>query len=74
MRPRSPGIVLALGIVAMCVGLVRSEAARDLHTLTATGAPRRDRAHRLYRSAWRRRHQHRARQAQQRRNYADATP
>jgi putative ABC transport system permease protein len=32
------GIVLALGIVAMSVGLVRSEAARDLRTLTATGA------------------------------------
>jgi putative ABC transport system permease protein len=32
------GILLALGIVAMSVGLVRSEAARDLRTLTATGA------------------------------------
>jgi putative ABC transport system permease protein len=32
------GIVLALGIVAMSVGLVRSEAARDLRTLTAAGA------------------------------------
>ncbi len=32
------GIVLALGIVGMSVGLVRSEAARDLRTLTATGA------------------------------------
>jgi putative ABC transport system permease protein len=32
------GIVLALGILAMSVGLVRSEAARDLRTLTATGA------------------------------------
>jgi putative ABC transport system permease protein len=32
------GIVLALGIVAMSVGLVRSEAARDMRTLTATGA------------------------------------
>jgi putative ABC transport system permease protein len=32
------GIVLALGILAMSVGLVRSEAARDLRTLTAAGA------------------------------------
>ena len=35
----------------------------------------RDRAHRLHWSAWRRRHQHRARQAHQRWNvYAEATP
>jgi putative ABC transport system permease protein len=32
------GIVLALAILAMSVGLVRSEAAADLRTLTATGA------------------------------------
>jgi putative ABC transport system permease protein len=32
------GIVLVLGILAMSVGLVRSEAARDLRTLTAVGA------------------------------------
>ena len=32
------GIVLALGILAMTVGLIRSEAASDLRTLTATGA------------------------------------
>ena len=32
------GMVLALGILGMSVGLVRSEAARDLRTLTATGA------------------------------------
>jgi putative ABC transport system permease protein len=31
-------IVLALGIVGLSVGLVRSEARRDLRTLTATGA------------------------------------
>jgi putative ABC transport system permease protein len=31
-------ILLALGILGMSVGLVRSEAARDLRTLTATGA------------------------------------
>jgi hypothetical protein len=37
--------------------------------------PRRDRAHRLYWSAWRRRHQHLARQAHQRWNaYAETTP
>jgi len=32
------GVVLALAILGMSVGLVRSEAARDLRTLTATGA------------------------------------
>jgi putative ABC transport system permease protein len=32
------GIVLVLGILGMSVGLVRSEAARDLRTLTAVGA------------------------------------
>jgi putative ABC transport system permease protein len=32
------GIVLALGILAMSVGLIRSETASDLRTLTATGA------------------------------------
>ena len=32
------GMVLALGILAMSIGLVRSEAAGDLRTLTATGA------------------------------------
>jgi len=37
--------------------------------------PRRDRAHRLHWSEWRRRHQHRARQAHQRWNaYAETTP
>jgi SRSO17 transposase len=37
--------------------------------------PRRDRAHRLHWSAWRRRHQHRARQAHQRWHaYAETTP
>ena len=35
------GIAIALGILAMTVGLLRSEAAGDLRTLTATGAPRR---------------------------------
>jgi putative ABC transport system permease protein len=32
------GMLLALGILAMTVGLIRGEAARDLRTLTATGA------------------------------------
>jgi putative ABC transport system permease protein len=32
------GLVLALGILAMSIGLVRSESASDLRTLTATGA------------------------------------
>jgi putative ABC transport system permease protein len=32
------GILLALGILGMSVGLVRSETARDLRTLAATGA------------------------------------
>ena len=32
------GIALALGILAMTVGLIRSETATDLRTLTATGA------------------------------------
>jgi len=32
------GILIALGVLAMTVGLVRGEAARDLRTLTATGA------------------------------------
>ena len=32
------GVLLALGILAMTVGLIRGEAAGDLRTLTATGA------------------------------------
>jgi putative ABC transport system permease protein len=32
------GIALALGILAMTIGLIRSETAGDLRTLTATGA------------------------------------
>ena len=32
------GLVLALGILGLSIGLVRSEAARDLRTLTAAGA------------------------------------
>jgi hypothetical protein len=42
---------------------------------TVIPPPRRDRAHRLHWSAWRRRHQHRARQAHQRWNArAETTP
>jgi putative ABC transport system permease protein len=37
------GVVLALGILAMTVGLIRSETASDLRTLTATGASPRTR-------------------------------
>jgi putative ABC transport system permease protein len=37
------GMLAALGILAMTVGLVRSEAGRDLRILTATGATRRTR-------------------------------
>src|SRR5207248_10580851 len=32
------GILLALGVLAMTVGLIRSETANDLRTLTAAGA------------------------------------
>ena len=35
------GVALALGVLAMTVGLIRGEARRDLRTLTATGATRR---------------------------------
>jgi putative ABC transport system permease protein len=37
------GIAVALGVLAMTVGLIRSETSRDLRTLTATGARRRTR-------------------------------
>jgi putative ABC transport system permease protein len=37
------GIVIALGVLAASVGLIRSETARDLRTLTATGASTRTR-------------------------------
>jgi putative ABC transport system permease protein len=37
------GLVLALGVLAMTVGLIRSETAGDLRTLTATGASGRTR-------------------------------
>jgi putative ABC transport system permease protein len=37
------GVLLALGILALTVGLIRSETARDLRTLTAAGATARTR-------------------------------
>ncbi|GIJ54179.1 FtsX-like permease family protein [Virgisporangium aurantiacum] len=37
------GIAVALGVLAMTVGLIRSETARDLRTLSAAGARRRTR-------------------------------
>ena len=37
------GLLLALGVLAMTVGLIRSETARDLRTLTAAGASARTR-------------------------------
>ncbi|GIF21931.1 putative ABC transport system permease protein [Actinoplanes tereljensis] len=37
------GVAVALGVLAMTVGLIRSETARDLRTLTAAGARRRTR-------------------------------
>ena len=37
------GIVIAFGVLAASVGLIRSETARDLRTLTATGASPRTR-------------------------------
>lgn len=37
------GVLLGLAIVAMTVGLIRSESARDMRTLTATGASSRSR-------------------------------
>jgi putative ABC transport system permease protein len=37
------GVTVALGVLAMTVGLIRSETARDLRTLTAAGARRRTR-------------------------------
>jgi SRSO17 transposase len=58
-------------------GLIPTSVPELLRLLRGTviPPPRRDRAHRLYWSDWRRRHQHRARQAHQRWNaYADATP
>ena len=38
MQAAAAAILLALGILAMTVGLIRSETAGDLRTLTAAGA------------------------------------
>ncbi len=43
------GIALALGVLAMSIGLIRSETASDLRTLTAAGASSRTRRARLQR-------------------------
>ena len=37
------GVLIALGVLVMTVGLIRSETARDLRSLTAAGASRRTR-------------------------------
>ena len=37
-RAIAAGILIALSVLAMSVGLIRSETAPDLRTLTATGA------------------------------------
>jgi putative ABC transport system permease protein len=37
------GVLLAIAIIAMAVGLIRGESARDIRTLTATGAAARTR-------------------------------
>jgi SRSO17 transposase len=83
--------LLAYIYLAVAVALQRQqEAAADLDTGlipitvpellrllrdTVIPPPRRDRPHRLHWSAWRRRHQHRARHANQRWNaYAETTP
>jgi putative ABC transport system permease protein len=42
-RATGTGIAVALGVLAATVGLIRSETARDLRTLTAAGARRRTR-------------------------------
>ena len=60
------GIVLALAILAMSVGLIRSETASDLRTLAATGAsgtnpPQHHRRHRRRARLHRRGARHRGR-------------
>ena len=42
-RATGAGLILALAILAMTIGLLRGEARADLRTLTATGATRRTR-------------------------------
>jgi SRSO17 transposase len=69
-RQHEAGSDLAAGLIPITV----PELLRLLRD-TVIPSPRRDRAHRLHWSAWRRRHQHRAGQAHQRWNaYAETTP
>jgi SRSO17 transposase len=69
-RQHDTGSGLDAGLIPITV----PELLRLLHDIVIP-PPRRDRAHRLHWSAWRRRQQHRARQAHQRWNaYAETTP
>jgi SRSO17 transposase len=69
-RQHEAGSILDAGLIPITV----PELLRLLRD-TVIPPPRRDGAHRLHWSAWRRRHQHRARQAHQRWNaYAEVTP
>jgi hypothetical protein len=69
-RQRDAGSGLDAGLIPITI----PELLRLLRD-TVIPPPRRDRAHRLHWSAWRRRHQHLARQAHQRWNaYAETTP
>ena len=69
-RQQEAGAGLDAGLVPITV----PELLRLLRD-TVIPPPRRDRPHRLHWSTWRRRHQHRARQAHQRWNaYAETTP
>jgi SRSO17 transposase len=69
-RRQEAGPDLAAGLIPVTV----PELLRLLRG-TVIPPPRRDQPHRLHWSAWRRRHQHRARQAHQRWNaYAETTP
>jgi SRSO17 transposase len=70
LRQRETGQALDAGLIPVTV----PELLRLLRD-TVIPPPRRDRPHRLRWSAWRRRHQHRARQAHQKWNaYAETTP
>ena len=69
-RQHDTGSYLGAGLIPITV----PELLRLLRD-TVIPPPRRDRPHRLHWSAWRRRHQHRARRAHQRWNaYAETTP
>ena len=70
-RQQEAGSDLDAGLIPITVPELLRLLLRDI----VIPPPRRDRAHRLHWSAWRRRHQHRARQAHQRWNaYAETTP